>query len=509
MPASKHVLRGGAVTIPVIGGLLALVNMGAQAQRIDLEQAPDVRGLAIVPHISISETYTDNYRLAAENEQSELITQVSPGLRLSSNFGRIKGFVDYSLASIAYARNSASNNFQNSLLASMNAEAVENWAYLDINGSVSQQSVSAFGTRSVDSQLVDANRAEVSTFSVSPYVRGRLADVANYEVRLVHTASNSDVSNASDSTTTSGQMQISGNRRALGWSANASRQVVDFSASRQTENDRLNGALSYAVIPELVLSVRGGREFTNVTSVDKRSSSTSGLGLAWTPTDRTTISADRERRFFGNSHTISFRHRMPRSAWTFSSSRGISSESDPVFVNLGTWNDLISALDAITGDQFRRDLIARGGSPTDPIIGQFLKSSVSVQRGQNMSFALLGLRDTITFSASRSEHRRLDNVMPNIFDDFSSTDVIRQRGLSLRLAHRLTPQSSLDVGVAREKTTGTLASQAVTLRSINVNWSTKLGQRTGLTLGMRRALFDSSSSPYAVLGLSAALNMQF
>ena len=53
--------------------------------------------ISIVPRFSMSEKYTDNVSLLSTGKQSELITQISPGISIVSQAGRIKGTFDYSL----------------------------------------------------------------------------------------------------------------------------------------------------------------------------------------------------------------------------------------------------------------------------------------------------------------------------------------------------------------------------------------------------------------------------
>ena len=110
------------------------------------------RATSIVPRISITEYYTDNYYLVNKNKKSGLTTDVSPGLHLSSSAGRIVGSLDYSLHQIIQSNDSNKNELQNALDATGSVELVDRWAFVDVNGKISQRTVSAFGAQStVDS----------------------------------------------------------------------------------------------------------------------------------------------------------------------------------------------------------------------------------------------------------------------------------------------------------------------------------------------------------------------
>src|SRR5450830_1205841 len=317
---SLRALRITATSVPVAAGLV-MASAGAYAQESGSDSGTR-RAVSIVPRVSVTETLTDNVRLSSVDKQADLVTEISPGIRISSEGRRLKGYFDYSLSKIAYAQSSSSSQLQQALNTFGTLEAVDNWAYLDFSGSISQQPISAFGTQSIGNTSINANRAEVSSYRISPYVRGRLGDLANYEARYSRVDTNSDAASASGVKTTDGVVKISGDSafRNLGWSADASQQTIDYSAGRPTEADRLNLGLSYAITPQLRVSANAGREANNYTSFDKQSYGTSGFGVNWSPSERTKLSASRDHRSFGDAHSLSFEHRTARTAWKFTDS---------------------------------------------------------------------------------------------------------------------------------------------------------------------------------------------
>lgn len=499
---------------------LLMVSAGAHGQEAAPADAGPKRTVSLVPRVSVSETFTDNVRLANVGQQSEQITAISPGLRISVEGARLKSYFDYALSEFVYAQNTSPRRSQNALNTFGTLEAVDNWAYLDFSGVISQQAISAFGTQSVDNAATNANRTETSSLRLSPYVRGRLADTAEYEARYSLATTRSQSALASDVTTADGLVKVgSGSAfRRLGWSAEATRQRTDYSAAggRATEADRLRAVLTYAVSPQLRLSVNGGREANNYTSLDKQSHDSGGFGVDWSPTERTKLSASRENRFFGESHSLSVEHRTPRTAWRFSDSRDVTATPSQSGVgSIGSVYDLFySQFASIEPDPILRAqlvnnfLQANGISPGATVISSFLTSAVSVQRRQDLSFSLLGVRDTVTLIASRSEGSRLDSLS-TLLDDFTTSAVVRQQGLSVSYAHRLTPQSALNVLVSQQNTSGSTALQDTTLRSFNVSVSTKVGKQSTATFGARRVIFDSMASPYIETAITASLNVQF
>jgi uncharacterized protein (PEP-CTERM system associated) len=142
-----------------------------------------LRKITIVPRVSVTETFTNNVRLSSANPKSEAITEVSPGIRISSDGGRIRGSIDYSLTEVFYANNSSGRRSLNNLSANGTVEAIDNWAFLDFSGNVGQQSISAFGTPSSGALLTGGNSTETSVYRISPYLRGRFGSNAEYEAR--------------------------------------------------------------------------------------------------------------------------------------------------------------------------------------------------------------------------------------------------------------------------------------------------------------------------------------
>ena len=79
------------------------------------------------------------------------------------------------------------------------AELIERRLGVNASASISQQAVSAFGTQSASTTADNANRAEVTTYSLSPYLRGRLLGEADYQIRLAYSTSGSSSACSRDS----------------------------------------------------------------------------------------------------------------------------------------------------------------------------------------------------------------------------------------------------------------------------------------------------------------------
>lgn len=462
-----------------------------------------VRAVSVVPRVSVTETFTNNVALKSSNPQSDQVTEVAPGIRINILGPRLKTYFDYSLNEIYYAQGSSSSRQQNALNTVGTLEAIDDWAFIDFSGNISQQAISAFGPQSTSNTAVNANQTEVANYRLSPYIRGRIGSVANYEARVTRSITSADDATASNNADTQSLVRV-GNAsafRSLGWTALASRQKVSYSAGRTTEDDSYSLGLTYAVTPQLNVSASAGQESNNYTTLEKQHYDTSSVVLNWRPSERTTLSAASGKRSFGNTHNWSFEHRSARTLWRFSDNKDVNvSPNQYGYGGIGPNYGLpVGQL-----GPFPPDVI----SPTNAVVNSFLTSGIPVQRRQDLSFALLGIRDTITFFLTRTETNRLDTVT-SVVDSLSDGATVKQDGFSVSYSHRLTPDYTLGALLSRQNTSGDTTGQETALKSFNVNLTGKVGQKTAASVGLRRVVSTSSANPYTETAVIGNLTVQF
>ena len=478
----------------------------------------------ITPRISVNETATDNVALSSSNKKSDLVTDITPGISIDGSGGRAKLRFDYQMHNLIYAQDSSRNQLQNSLNALGTLEALENWFFIDASGTISQQSVSAFGGSSASTAVStndNSNTTETSTYRISPYFRGALGNVADYQLRYNLSTTHSKSALSNDSTTKELVASLKGvtSLANLGWSLDASSQTISYDTGRDNENDRLRGVLTYQIDPQFRVSLIGGREANNYQSLSKEAHTTKGVGFDWSPTERTQISVSRENRFFGNSNSFSFAHRTEGSAWKYSESKDATVQTNQQSSTLGTNYDLLFSLyssaipDPVLRAGFVNALLSANGIPPNGLIqGGFLSNGVTLQHRRELSFALLGARNTVTFSASQSQSESLSQGAGTGFylgAGFSNAQSIRQRTASINWSHKLTGLSSLTGSYAHMNSRGTgTSSLETTQQMFNVNFMTQLGPKTNAGLGVRRVVVDGSTS-YTENALTGVLSHQF
>lgn len=481
----------------------------------------------IHPRITVTETLTDkpNVNGGSTSNQSDLVTELAPGIRIDARTARLRGYFDYALRGILYARESGNNQTQNALNTRATLEAVDDWLFFDFSGLISQQTISAFGTQSASNTTINNNNnTETASFKISPYIRGHLGTSVNYLLRYSASTTQSDAATASDTNLSEWAGQLRGGTmfRNLAWTVDATQQTNDYSRGRKTEAERLRGMLTYLVQPQFKTSVSLGQESNNYASLNQETHNTFGYGFEWSPTERTLMSVFKERRFFGDGHNISFTHRFPRSSIRYTDTRdvtvlpnqfssvGLGNVYDiyfQLFSNLPPYADMTgSAKDVAVASAVNAFLALSGVSPNTQVTSSFLTSRASVQRLQQLSLALTGAANTITLLATRSENQSV-LASSSLNDDFSQNTQIRQQGFSLTLSHKLSAHSNLNVTASRQESTGnggtTTASKAKST-SYQVNFTTRLGSKTSGSLSARRSEFDNATSPYtenALIGM--------
>src|SRR5690606_21189349 len=112
---------------------------------------------------------------------------------------------------------------------------------------------------------------------------------------------------------------------------------------RSTESSTMTGRFSYAWSPQWITGLSIGRESNDVLTPDKKSYSNYGVDLTWRPSDRTTLSAGVNDRYFGTGHNLSFEHRAARVVVRVSDVRDVSTSPN---VNVDATTTLYALLEA-------------------------------------------------------------------------------------------------------------------------------------------------------------------
>ncbi len=457
----------------------------------------------IVPTFGIQETLTNNVNLAPSGSaRGDLVTQISPGFTVNETGGRVSLTGSVSAPILLYVNTGAENNqvfVQANLTGSV--EAVEKFFFIEGAVYASPQYFTPFGAQPQGLANATNNRYQSALYRVSPYIRGGVPGDVEYLLRndsIWSTLSGAPLS--TDNSYTNQTLAHVGRQTALlGWSLEYNRSSVTFSSQPAlvTQLGRLR--LDHSPDPQLKLSVSAGYEDEDYT-LSHSNGPIYGLGATWHPTDRTSIEAFWEHRFFGGSYLFNFNHRTPLSVWTVNASRNITSYPQQVGT-LPTGVDIPSYLNQLflstLPDPAQRQaavdqLINNRGLPTtlsSPV--NLYTQQITLQEQANATVGLLGARNTIFLSAYYLKQQPITaagNDVPGIAAALNNNTQI---GANISWQHTLTSSLSLVTQVSVSRTESNLPESAVGFSATTrqgfatVGLSMPLGPNTSISGGVR------------------------
>jgi uncharacterized protein (PEP-CTERM system associated) len=499
---------------PVRGPVAAALCVAALCWAGTAQAQSGARSSSISATVDALATYAVNSRTGGRDDP-DLVTELRPGLRWDARSGRVVGSLSYQLGLVQHSKDYTGERVQNRLNGQASAELLERWMYVDATATISQQAASALGTQTVAGSTQDnANRIEVGTLSVSPYVRGVLGSAVNYEARLSASATNGRRSISTDSSLMSGTLSLSSAvpGTSLGWGLVGSRQISDFRAGRETEFDRISASLSYIVDADLSLALRGGQEATNVIDVTRVTTNNWGVGLTWRPSPRTRVQMDADDRYFGRGYRVVLEHRLPSTTFQLTSSRDASNGSNGF--GQGQQTTLYQLYFALFAsrepDEAQRDvlvrsfLLANGRDPNELVAGGVASSAVSVQETHAISVAYAGRRIAASFQANHGKNQVLGASAAAAGDQNYT-----QWGYVANASYRLTPSSSLALTGSRLLSRSSATGLGTELKSLSLSFSDQIARRTSLSASARYSVFNSLTDPYRDAALTVSLSQRF
>lgn len=494
-----------------LGLLLACTSNTSLAQG-----AVGARNLTVTPTFETGISFNRRSSTLDGSNGQDVAVQVRPGLQVNSRSGRLQGSLSYSLAAVRHTERTEDNGLQHSLSSAFLASIVDGWFYVDAQASIGQQSRSAFGEQSADTSFSSsANRAEVGNVSITPYVTGRLGSLADYRASVSGSATNTRGSSTNDSSTKGAAVGLSSQTSSslLGWSLDSNWQEVDFRVGRTTSTGRAQATLNIVPDVDWALSLRAGVESTNVSTLESRNYNNWGSTIRWTPSPRTVATLEVDRRYFGDSHRLSFQHRMARSSIRLSSVRDVTSGASTASASVPftLYQLMLSVFASASSDPAEQERLANqyfrdnpGLDPSTLIGGGSLASGVSLVRRDDIAFSYTGLRTNLTLLAFSGDSKVIDN--PTGAPDSAP---VRQWGYTVSAGYRLTPTDSINLTGSQQRTLASGSQAGNDLKAVSLGWTGQMGRRTTVSFGARYALFNSVSNPYRESAVSGSLSLRF
>ena len=303
---------------PLAGALsiCASLTFIQDAQAVDWRITPQIRGAV---------TYTDNIN-QSENSEGALILSVTPAFQLvSEGSRRIQANVNYGLTGVTRIGRDTSNDVYHNLGAVGKAELVEDLLFIDGTASVSQELISLFGSPA-DARTNDSNRATVGIYSLSPYMVKRLGTFATAEARYTNRGAIFD--NNSGSNLNSNELLASLNSGTRytdwNWGIRYSNRQVSSNDVPDATFESLTGTAGFALTRKIRLLGIYGIEDNEYVGATNTSGSRYEVGIAWSPSRRTSVQATVGERYFGRTYSFAARHATRTTSWRVSYSENFS-----------------------------------------------------------------------------------------------------------------------------------------------------------------------------------------
>lgn len=478
---------------------------------------------AFIPSIHIREGYSDNVQLAPPPQaRSDFVSEVTPSISITGNDANVKIDISYSLQKLFYLHRP--DSLYHELTATINAELLDEWLFLDVYTSNSRKNISAFGPQAFDSLQQTANQSNVRTIHISPFIHHHFHSFATSELRLAHdTVSSSD--NLLDVSSNKIAFTLKGDNFGSNWSWDAYYNAEKIDDTRVNKGNGYSEAFSlrHNASEQLAFFATSGHEHKSY--VANLGAQPQGhfyfMGANWT-SNRSSLSLSAGRRFFGRTYNINASRRSHNAIWSLNYGEDITTTAAE-FLRLSQ-NDAANLLSELWSanipNPVLRKQVVTAFLNASQLLGpdrgsiNYFSHNYFLQKQLSLSVAAMSAKSTLlmVISATRRSEQTNNTVdsklipfSQQLFD--SST---AQAGVSAGWNWRMSTRTSVNVNALYDQiTTGTHERRdddfAISLGLSRVFLPKIIG-----SFNLRHVRHNSTQSgaSYRENGVSAALNFQ-
>lgn len=501
--------------------------------------APAHADWRIAPTLSVTETYTDNVNLRSDElKRSEFVSQVTPGVTVFRESRRLSVSATAQWHQFAYLHNSGrdSNDGQRQYAGVLRGTVIDDMLFVDASASRGLRSVSAFGPNLSNDLYNLGNRAEVSTWSISPSLMHRFGNTANLQARYSRDSVESSRSTRFGNSTSDNASVIlsSGSGfQTIGWGTNYYRQDLDNGLTGKSTTEMLGANLRYHLNSRIALTANAGYDryrFEGPGGMNE-GRNWSG-GFIWTPSQRTRLEASLGRHFFGQTGSLAANHRSRRTTWNINYSDGITTSRSqfllPATIDTAALLDgLFSASfpDPVERERIVAAYIAANGLPpsladsVNYLSNRFmrqkmLRGSMAYRLARSSAVINAYVSDRVALSDQQSDSPLLGSQLSSLNNN------VRQRGINASYTYQLNSRTSAiaswNLRRSRSLTTEIEDLQRTYRIGMTRRWDDRmlgvveLRHRTGGSgLGFAGTPGNQGNPGYTENAVSASLSMQF
>lgn len=499
------------------------------AALLALLAAPAVRAdWKLTPTFNLRETYTDNVALARDElAEGRFVTEISPGFVLSNNARRFKFNSVYQLHYYAFDDKDVpgTKHAQNQFSADMRSVLVDDLLYFDAAGAYGQQAVSAFGPAVNGNGYATANRANVKTYRLGPYLRHDFGASATALLRYSHDSVSAGQSGlgATRSDNLSANLSSGPLFRKLGWDLGYTRQRLNDSRAPESTVQNASIGLRYQLLQTLQFNVRGGYDEYDYQSIEgPNKGSFWQAGMVWEPSSRSSLRASFGKRYYGDSYSLDALHRSRRTVWSINYNDEVTTTRAqfllPATVDTAAMLDRLFRADIPDAAQRRLAVeayIRATGLPASLAENiNYFTNRYLLQKRWQASVALNSARSTAVISLFDT---RRDALSSSETDgsitgpgSVNINDNTRQRGASALFNYRISSRSGLNLSLTSSKSQSETTGIETDNTAVRLALTRQFSPRTRGDLEARRTSGAAiGNATYRENALSASLSMRF
>jgi len=438
----------------------------------------------MVPSVSVTEIYTSNVNLASSSmAEEEFVTQISPELSVTGEGRRMTTDFNYRMQAMYYSGDiSREDSVLHQLRSDVNADLVEDWLFVDVDASLTQETIDPAGVRVLDDFSVTNNISDVSRIAVSPYLRHSFGQTVISEVRYTRSRINSESGQvpSSDVDVISLEATLLPRARRLGGQGSYVGQQNNFDTGEYSASKLVEFDVWYAINPTLRLLVDLGWESNELdlsigTERSEIKDSFWLVGFSWYPRASTSIESKYGERYFGKTYSLRLA----------STHQGMSANIDYIE-------------DTATVAQLQQDIINNRQDSA-------LSASMSGQGAEGFVQKRLSVDLDIPIGRSSLGVSGFDDQR----DFLVTNNIEKSRGGSLAFSHPLTRRSEVVFELSEERQQFLLREQEDEIFRSRVELRVALGRRLTSTYALWNVNSDStvSENSYSQNNVSVQLRL--
>ena len=459
----------------------------------------------MTPSLTLSETYTDNVFLSPRgSRQSDWITQVIPGISVTTNAPRLRLGASYAPEFVYHAQTEREDKVFHRGNAVGTLELADELLFLEAGARVDQHDVSLQGRLTTSNVNITGNRATAATTYVSPYLRRDIGSAARAEARLTYSALESDEDQTlPDNTARRILLRLANGPayRLLTWEAAYTGESIKYETQQETTSKVLTVSARRSITATVGLLAQAGYERYDTGLAEALEDPRYSAGLDWTPTSRTRLAATAGQRLGDETYSFEFRHRTRLTTWNVTYAEDVTTSREQFFVPatqstagaldqmfLSQYPDPVARQKAVQEFTARMGLAPSLGAPVN-----FFSDQLFLQKRWLASAGLQGSRNTLVATAFW-EKRELAAGALSPVDDFAASESIRTSGGSLAWGLRLAARTTWNLQAGYTRSAFLDSGQVDDFVTLQAGFTRQLQPRVSGSLSYRLQNKDSTQA---------------